>query len=107
MTQYEVAEKLGISRGQLANYEQGSRQPDYDMLEQLADFYSVTTDYLLGRTDDEHGSKPVDDMTDEEIDEEIKEMTKELNVWYKESPKDKREELERIRDIIKLYTKKK
>lgn len=49
LSQYEMAERLGISRGKLANYEQGSRQPDYETLQQIADFFDVTTDYLLGR----------------------------------------------------------
>lgn len=48
LSQYEAAERLGFSRGKLSNYEQGSRQPDYETLKQLATFYNVTTDYLLG-----------------------------------------------------------
>lgn len=51
VNQYELAERLGFSRGKLANYEQGGRQPDYETLQQIADYFEVTTDYLLGRTD--------------------------------------------------------
>ncbi|MFE8697933.1 helix-turn-helix domain-containing protein [Cytobacillus sp. FJAT-53684] len=47
LSQYELADRLGFSRGKLANYEQGSRQPDYDTLIKLADFFEVSTDYLL------------------------------------------------------------
>lgn len=39
-----------MSRGLLSNYEQGSREPDYDTLILLADYYEVSTDYLLGIT---------------------------------------------------------
>src|SRR5690625_4771397 len=53
ISQYEAAERLGFSRGKLANYEQGSRQPDYDTLKKLADFYDVSVSYLLGETDSE------------------------------------------------------
>lgn len=53
LSQYELAEKLGFSRGKLSNYEQGSRQPDYDTLAQIADFFGVTTDFLLGREPNE------------------------------------------------------
>lgn len=49
ISQYEVARRLGISRGKLANYEQGTREPDYEMLGRLADFYDCTVDYLLAR----------------------------------------------------------
>lgn len=52
LSQYEMAERLGVSRGKLANYEQGSRQPDFDTLSKLADFFGVSTDYLLGRIDE-------------------------------------------------------
>jgi transcriptional regulator with XRE-family HTH domain len=55
LSQYELADRLGYSRGKLSNYEQGSRQPDYDTLQKLADFFGVTTDYLLGRTNDKKG----------------------------------------------------
>lgn len=52
LSQYKMAEELGMSRGQLANYEQGSRQPDNATLQKLANFFEVSVDYLLGRTDD-------------------------------------------------------
>lgn len=50
LSQYELAERLGFSRGKLANYEQGQREPDYDTLKKIADFFEVSTDYLLDRT---------------------------------------------------------
>ncbi|MET3508429.1 helix-turn-helix domain-containing protein [Halalkalibacter oceani] len=55
ISQYELADRLGFSRGKLANYEQGSRQPDYDTLNKIADFFDVSVDYLLGRTDNPKG----------------------------------------------------
>jgi transcriptional regulator with XRE-family HTH domain len=48
MTQDEVAKCLGISRTTYANYERGHREPDNQMLVQLAECYQVSTDYLLG-----------------------------------------------------------
>src|SRR5690554_6693798 len=51
LSQYELADRLNFSRGQIANYEQGQRQPDYETLQKLADFFDVSLDYLLGRTD--------------------------------------------------------
>lgn len=47
-----VADKLGIKSNTLSGYENGTRSPDPDMLNSLANLYNVTTDYLLGRTDD-------------------------------------------------------
>jgi HTH-type transcriptional regulator, competence development regulator len=55
LSQYALAEKLGFSRGKLSNYEQGTREPDYETLEEIANFFEVSTDYLLGRTDQRDG----------------------------------------------------
>lgn len=50
-TQKTVANALGISITCYAGYEQGYREPDLKTLVRLADYFDVTTDYLLGRTD--------------------------------------------------------
>lgn len=49
-TQSELAEALGISRSRIGMYETGAREPDFETLEIIADFFNVDTDYLLGRT---------------------------------------------------------
>ncbi|MFC5588625.1 helix-turn-helix domain-containing protein [Sporosarcina soli] len=59
LSQYELAEILGFSRGKLANYEQGSRQPDYDTLKIFARYFGVSTDYLLGNSDRIESSQTV------------------------------------------------
>jgi len=50
LTQDELANKLDVSRSTIGMYENGSREPDYETLEAIADFFNVDTDYLLGRT---------------------------------------------------------
>jgi transcriptional regulator with XRE-family HTH domain len=49
LTQEQVANKLGLSIGTISGYERGYRKPDPDTLNNLADLYNVTTDFLLGR----------------------------------------------------------
>lgn len=49
VTQKEAADALGISPNTYKNYEQGMREPNNEMLCKLADYFQVTTDYLLGR----------------------------------------------------------
>lgn len=51
LTQVELAEKIGISRSTIGMYETGAREPDFETLEAIADFFNVDIDYLLGRTD--------------------------------------------------------
>ena len=51
LTQNEAAENFGISSQQTyQKYESGKTEPPYDLLCDFADFYGVSTDYLLGRT---------------------------------------------------------
>jgi transcriptional regulator with XRE-family HTH domain len=52
LTQQELSDLFKIPRGTYAHYEIGKREPDNATLAQFADFFNVTTDYLLGRTDD-------------------------------------------------------
>lgn len=50
LTQSELAQQLRISRSTIGMYESGSREPDFETLELIADYFNVDTDYLLGRT---------------------------------------------------------
>ena len=52
LSQTEVAEKLGLGYYTLGKWEQGRAEPSADDLVRLADFFEVSTDFLLGRADD-------------------------------------------------------
>lgn len=49
MTQSDVAKLLGLTTNAYQSYERGTSEPSCKTLKILADFYGVTTDYLLGR----------------------------------------------------------
>lgn len=49
LTKRELCEKTGISERAYLTYEFGEREPKISVIQKLADFYGVTTDYLLGR----------------------------------------------------------
>lgn len=51
ITMKRLGEIIGVSEGAVSQYENGKRQPDYDILKKIADYFNVSTDYLLGRTD--------------------------------------------------------
>ena len=48
ISQKDLADILGVSPSQISNYESGKRMPSYDILETMANYFHVTTDYLLG-----------------------------------------------------------
>ncbi len=52
LRQDQVARLVGVSKGAISAYETDIRQPSYEVLIRLANLYRVSTDYLLGRTDD-------------------------------------------------------
>ena len=50
LSQQELADALGISKSSINMYERGERQPNFEVLETIADYFNVDIDYLLGRT---------------------------------------------------------
>lgn len=50
-SQVQLAQRLGVSKQSVSNWENGNAMPSVDMLVKIADFFSVTTDYLLGLED--------------------------------------------------------
>ena len=51
MTLKQVSAELNMPLMTYANYEQEKRQPSLETLYLLCDFYDVSADYLIGRTD--------------------------------------------------------
>lgn len=62
LTQKQIAEKLGISISYYSQWEVGKRTPASKNLQKLADIYDVSTDYLLGNTDNRNASNIDDDL---------------------------------------------
>jgi len=56
-TQEEMAEIIGVDRITYHRYEKGLRQPSLENMIKLADYFNVTLDYLLGRTDSPSAEK--------------------------------------------------
>lgn len=94
LTQEELAKILGISRATLASWETGRREPDFETTSKIAEFFGVSIDYLLGRTNNPapNGSgKP-------SLEEEFSEIA---NVLRRSGKKLTPEDKKRIARIIK------
>ena len=50
-SQKKFADAFGVAQPTVANWETGKREPNHATTERLAEFFGVTVDYLLGRTD--------------------------------------------------------
>ena len=49
LNQVQLADKLGVKKQSISNWENDNIMPSVDMLVKIADFFGVTTDYLLAR----------------------------------------------------------
>lgn len=52
VSQEKLSKELSVSRSTVAMWESEKSQPDNNTLQKLADYFNVSVDYLLGRTDD-------------------------------------------------------
>lgn len=51
ITMKKLGEIVGVSESAISQYENGKRQPDIETLKVFADFFNVSIDYLLGKSD--------------------------------------------------------
>ena len=98
LSREHLAKALDITYSALSKYETGKREPDYTLLEKIANYFEVSTDYLLGRTDSP-------DLTQHEKDEaefQAFRNNPNLNRFYKELPASDEEAVERLRQIWEI-----
>lgn len=50
-TQLQLSKAVNVSQGNVSDWKNGRSFPKSDVLSRLADYFNVSTDYLLGRTD--------------------------------------------------------
>ena len=69
ISQKAAAVDLGVSQALLSHYEKGIREFSLDFLCRVAEYYNVTTDYILGRTDSRTGldSSVLDDKEEDSL----------------------------------------
>jgi DNA-binding XRE family transcriptional regulator len=65
LNQVEFAKILGVSKQCVSNWENDNVMPSIEMLVKIADFFNVTTDYVLGRNENKY--LDVSRLSDEQI----------------------------------------
>ncbi|MFP5521241.1 helix-turn-helix domain-containing protein [Peptococcus simiae] len=81
LTQADMARKMGITASAYGFWEQGRNEPDLKSATKLAEIFDVSTDYLLGRTNDRHrpyyelGTKDI-----KEIDALMKDLENQMDI---------------------------
>lgn len=77
-SQQEVADRLGVNKQTISQYERGIRKPLFDTAEQLADIFHVDLNYLMGFTD--KIQKPAGDETDVDTNKYLAVTLAEINL---------------------------
>ena len=85
MTQVQLAEALGVSKGTVAMWEIGKREPNYETLNALSGIFDKRIDYILGYSNDSSSAR----LSEEQIEQ--------LGAWMVED-----DALEEFMDIMAL-----
>lgn len=97
ITKKQVADAIGVTERAYITYEYGQRDVSTETLQRLADFYGVTTDYLLGRPE---ATPPIDPISQIDIDDNEKAA---LSKWVALDAKKRRMVLDVMADIVHSY----
>ena len=105
ITQRDLAKQLNISPSTIAMYETGQRKPDSDMLEAIADYFNVSIDYLLCRTDVKNPSDEISDALEDDKEladfwNKLKER-EDLQLLFKQTKNLSPKDIKQIMRIIK------
>ncbi len=92
ITQRKLAADLNIAASTVSSYVQGVREPDFSILFRLADYFHVSTDYLLG-----YSSQKCAELLDDEL----------LQLFHSLSPEQKEIYLEQGKAFLRFNRKNK
>lgn len=86
LSQKELAKSLGVSPSTIGMYESKKRTPDSEMLARICDFFNITVDYLLGRSNIKNPQCSTYKKTEQHLTDDEKNI---LNLYKKLNDKDK------------------
>lgn len=102
MSQNDIAARLSISRQAYSLYENGKREPSIDTIQQLAEIFNVSTDYLLGNSDKKEKPLVNEDKVLEEYLDELKNRP-EMRMVFSLMKGATKEDVEKAVKIIEAY----
>ncbi len=103
LTQDDLAEELGVSRSSVSGYETNrAAEPDYRSLVKIADLFQVSTDYLLGRTDDPRLCRNQESMSLQEFCDAVGDALSRVHGYGNMSTEDRQRLIEIVRYLLEL-----
>ena len=95
VTQKDFSKFFKIASGTIAMWEVGKREPDFETVKKIADYFKVSIDYLLGRSDIRNPEEDQDKITIWGLDDKIYHHLSEL-------PEEGKEDLIKYIELLKL-----
>lgn len=99
--QQECANEIGVTLRAWQGYEQGIREPKFEILIKIAELFNVTTDYLLGRPEAEPPTDPVEEFVSKT--NMVSNEQAALKKWLKLDEKERKAVLDVMAKIIHEY----
>jgi transcriptional regulator with XRE-family HTH domain len=65
LNQIELSKIILVGNKTISDYERGVSSPDFETLQKIASFFNVSTDYLLGKTDERNAATPTPSSKDQ------------------------------------------
>ncbi|SHH48780.1 helix-turn-helix domain-containing protein [Clostridium intestinale] len=96
--QKDVAKYLNITTSAYGFYEQGKRVPDIEIINKLADFFNVSTDYLLGKSDIK---EPAEKILERNKENEYTIALHNNNGYDEELPEEARKEIDNFIEYVR------
>lgn len=98
ITQEELGRALNKTKNNISQYETGKREPDNDTLFRIADYFSVSVDYLLGRTEIR---EPADKILNRYIEGASLIVPYKKDDFEEDLPHEAKEEIEKYKEYIR------
>ena len=110
-TQEDIANMLGVDRTTYSKYESGASEPSFEILLKLSQIFNVSTDYLLGRTEQKNvvpssfgqqlkALREEKDISQKELAEKLFVSAQAVSKWEKDKSSPNPETLAKIADIL-------
>lgn len=78
LSQLDLSKILNVSTSSLSQYESGNRVPSDDVKRNIADYFQVTMDYLVGRTDQPFASVTLTEKNEKDIAKKMRDLREEI-----------------------------
>lgn len=102
LTQEGFGKQFNVIKQTVSSWENGNSKPDIAMAAQMADFFDVSSDYLLGLSNERRPGDGVQAIDDPEVQEFAQRINAHFRANPEMTPKERREVMEDAYDVLRV-----